>query len=94
MEKTQLTVIPQPVSFRPEEGFFQSQGLPVIKGDESFQNEIDVVTGQLHHDLERMGVTAGTGNPVFCKKETGPADRRLNCGWPLLLLAIPGFLGA
>jgi len=71
MKGPQLSIIPRPVSIRYGEGIFESPGLPLIKGGEEFQKEIEIVTGQLRQDMERMGYSGvnKTGKAVLCQKE-------------------------
>ena len=72
MTETKLPVIPQPVSCRYTEGFFQSRGLPVIKGDALFKNEINVVNKQLQKDMGKVeSVQNSKEKAVICQKETG-----------------------
>jgi hexosaminidase len=67
-----LSIIPQPVSIRYGEGFFQCPGLPLLKGDECFHEEIQLAAGQLRQDW--------TGCPVFFDREKKPAHyQEVNC---------------
>ncbi|GHU77853.1 hypothetical protein FACS189462_0820 [Spirochaetia bacterium] len=70
-------LIPQPVSVKQGEGFFQCLGIPVISGDSIFKNEIDTVSEQLRADRERCGCadnTGGAAGKIFCKKEDMKED--------------------
>ncbi|MCL2067998.1 MAG: beta-N-acetylhexosaminidase [Treponema sp.] len=74
----ELSIIPQPVSIQYEEGLFRSTALPLIRGEEMFNNEIEVVNGQLRQDMERMGCAAAISNAdkfIFCQKDPGLNDK-------------------
>jgi N-acetyl-beta-hexosaminidase len=68
MEK-QLSIIPKPVSIIYKEGHFNSDGLPLISGDNEFKQEIEIVNGQLRNDFEKCGISPNnTGKTISCKK--------------------------
>jgi hexosaminidase len=82
-ELKQLSIIPKPVSIKYNDGVFQSTGLPVLSGDGNLQNEIEVATGQIQNDLERMSVSVSfdKSKPLSCKvvsNFSNPEAYRLN----------------
>ncbi|MDR0487761.1 MAG: beta-N-acetylhexosaminidase [Treponema sp.] len=70
MEK-QLAVIPKPVSIEYREGFFQSGGIPVIQGDDSFRGEIETVNSQLREDFK---TSADVRKLVICGRVVRDLD--------------------
>jgi len=58
----QLSIIPKPVSIKYEEGTYRCSGLPQIRGDDDFKNEIETVREQLRVNLNE------TAAPLFCVK--------------------------
>jgi hexosaminidase len=71
MEK-RLSIIPKPVLINYTDGEFESQGLPVIKGDNEFSGVIETVSLQLQDDLNKMEKKSSVeqnGKIIFCKKE-------------------------
>ena len=75
MKESKLSIIPQPVTCQLTEGFFQSRGLPAIKGDGTFSKEINAVNQQLREDLEKIGLAYlqdREGKAVICQAENNP----------------------
>ncbi|MCL1812111.1 MAG: beta-N-acetylhexosaminidase [Treponema sp.] len=94
MKETTLSIIPLPVSCQFTDGFFLSRGLPTIKGDGMFRNEIDTVNGQLREDLERMGlayIQDREGKAVICQMENNPPASPAPSVMPALLLNNEGY---